>query len=153
MRLCLSRKTSMNTRPKSGDNERRFVRLFESKAPEIHLLGKRRFWTGAVEISVDQSFADEGIEYLVEIDSANMAKLLVGQYVLLNQVRGRGTAAYFLVVHAYQNYNPMRTVHNLQLVNEQLYNGNGIPFGAIHLNALANWEGGIPGLIKLACAI
>jgi hypothetical protein len=139
----------MTSRPRAGDNEQKFRTLFESKAPGIQLLGKRRFESDYTEISVDQSFEYEGTEFLVEVDSANMAKLLVGQYVLLNQLRAVGKDAFFLVVHSYKKYNPMRTVHNLQLVNEQLYGGSGIPFGAVHFDALASWEGGMPGLVKL----
>ena len=72
------------TRAAAGDNERVFEALFEERAPETPLMGKRRYVRGNVEISVDQSFTHNGTTYLVEVDSGNMAKLLVGQYLLLN---------------------------------------------------------------------
>lgn len=142
----------MTDRARSGDNERRFKELC-SRASGVQLLGKRRFAAGDVSISVDESLLHKGTEYLVEIDSGNMAKLLVGQYVLLNQLYQRGAhSPFFLVVHAYGGrgngddspsgslaYNPVRTVNNLQLVNQQLYGGVGIPFAAVHLNSLADW--------------
>lgn len=139
----------MTKRPVAGENERKFEQLFEQKSEGTILTGKKRFALGEVEISVDQSFEYEGKEYLVEVDSANMAKLIVGQYVLLNQLHKLGKDAFFLVVHTYKKYNPMRTVHNLSFVNQGLLAGNGIPFGAIHIEELKNWSGGISGLIKM----
>lgn len=139
----------MTSRPKAGDNERKFEQLFNAKSAGVNLLGKQRFVSGEVEISVDQSFEHDEKDYLVEIDSGNMAKLLVGQYVLLNQLRDSKKAAFFLVVHTYKNYNPMRTVHNLNLVNRGLLGGKGIPFGAIHIDSLANWSSGVVALLNL----
>lgn len=140
-------------RARAGDNERRFRELC-ARGNGVQLLGKRRFATGDVNISVDESLLHKGTEYLVEVDSGNMAKLLVGQYVLLNQLyRPRPHQPFFLVVHTYGSrgrgegvqsrslsYNPARTVNNLQLVNQQLYGGNGIPFAAVHLDSLADWS-------------
>lgn len=136
-------------RTKAGDNERKFKALFEANAPGTPLTGKQRYKQPGIEISVDQSFEHEGKEFLVEIDSGNMAKLLVGQYVLVNQLRLLPKDAFFLVVHTYKHYNPMRTVNNLHLVNERLYGGKGIPFGAVHIDQLANWSGEIPGLLAM----
>lgn len=133
----------------AGTNERLFKTLIE-RAPDIRLLGKRRFAVGDVEISVDESLEYKGVEYLVEIDSANMAKLLVGQYVLLNQLHtSRKKPPFFLVVHAYKKYNPHRTLHNLELVNQQLYAGKGIDFGAVHMTELVGWAGDFGALLEL----
>lgn len=139
----------MANHSKAGDNERKFEQLFNAKSAGVNLLGKRHFASGQVEISVDQSFEYDGRDYLVEIDSGNTAKLLVGQYVLLNQLRVSMKAAYFLIVHTYKNYNPMRTVHNLKLVNHGVLGGKGIPFGVIHIKSLTEWSGGVSALLKL----
>jgi len=140
----------MSLRTTAGTNERRFETLFKQKATGVCLLGKRRFVDGDVEISVDQSVEYEGTEYLIEIDSANMAKLLVGQYVLLNQLhKDRKKPTSFLVVHTYKNYNPKRTIQNLQLVNQQLYAGRGIAFGALHIDSLSNWKSGFNEFLAL----
>lgn len=126
-----------------------------TKLPGIQFLGKRRFPKrrlpqGNVEISVDDSFAHNGTNYLLEVDSGNMAKLLVGQYVLLNQlVTSPERPAIFLVVHTYKNYNPSRTLLNLQLVNDHLFAGNGLPFGAVHFSALETCPSGIQSVLKL----
>ncbi|MBD3816904.1 MAG: hypothetical protein IE913_10775 [Halothiobacillus sp.] len=139
----------MTSRPKAGDNELKFEQLFDAKSMGVKLLGKQRFVSGEVEISVDQSFEHDGKEYLVEIDSGNMAKLLVGQYVLLNQLCESEKVAFFLVIHTYKNYNPMRTVHNLNLVNQGLFDGKGIPFGAVHIDSLSTWSSGVASLLNL----
>jgi hypothetical protein len=137
-------------RTTAGTNERRFEALMQQKAPAVRLLGKRRFVDGDVEISVDQCIEHAGTRYLIEIDSANMAKLLVGQYVLLNQLHtNRDKTPFFLVVHTYKKYNPQRTLDNLQLVNLQLYAGSGIPFSAIHIDDLSHWEAGFDEFLAL----
>jgi len=139
----------MPTRTAAGENKRRFERLFQQYAPNTPLLGKQRYARGEVEISVDQSFRHDDIEYLVEIDSANMAKLLTGQYVLLNQLYPRNkTGAFFLIVHTYRAYNPGRSTNNLTLINNELYRGRGIAFGAVHIDALSQgWANGPKGLL------
>jgi len=134
---------------KAGENERKFSLLFNAKSTGVSLLGKKRFVLDEVEITVDQSFEYEGNDYLVEIDSANMAKLLVGQYVLLNLLHTQKKPTYFLIIHTYKKYNPRRTIHNLNLVNQELLGGKGIPFGAIHIESLADWCGNMDALLKL----
>jgi hypothetical protein len=144
MSMGLTRRTT------AGFNEQRVKALMLQKAPGIGLRGKQRFSDGNVEISVDESFTHGEKEYLLEIDSGNMAKLLVGQYVLLNQLRKDAVQpAVFLVVHAYRAYNPDRTLENLRLVNRQLYKDSGIPFGAVHVSALENCATGLPQVLAL----
>ena len=139
----------MPTRTTAGENERRFERLFRQYAPDTPLLGKQRYSRGEVEISVDQSFVHNNIESLVEIDSANMAKLLTGQYVLLNQLYpSNKTSAFYLLVHAYRAYNPKRSTNNLTLVNSEIYGGQGIAFGAVHIETISQgWINGVEGLL------
>lgn len=134
---------NITQRTKAGANESRFAQIMQEKAADTPLLGKRRFSLGDVSISVDQSLMHDDTNYLIEIDSANMAKLLVGQYVLLNQLYGKDREnAFFLVVHVYRGYNSQRTLNNLHLINEQIYLGKGIKFGAMHIDALEKWQGG-----------
>jgi hypothetical protein len=117
--------------------------LLTEKVRDIALAGKRRFVGDNVEISTDGSFARDGTTYLVEVDSGNLAKGLVGQYVLLNALHDqRKEPSFFLVVHTYKGYNVRRTLDNLAFVNQQLYSGNGVPFGMIHLDELQAWGGG-----------
>lgn len=140
----------MSQRITAGTNERHFQTMMQHKASDVRLLGKRRFASGEVEISVDQSLEHNGTEYLIEIDSANMAKVLVGQYVLLNQLHTkRDKTPFFLVVHTYKNYNPQRTLNNLRMINKTLYGGAGIEFGAVHLTGLSDWKVGFSEFLSL----
>lgn len=136
-------------RTTAGTNEKKFKDLM-ARAQDVKLLGKRKFVSGNVEISVDESLEHDGVEYLIEIDSANMAKLLVGQYVLLNQLHTtREKSPIFLVVHTYKKFNPQRTLRNLELINQQLYGGEGIEFGAVHFDVLQTWSAGFSELLSL----
>ncbi|WP_230836303.1 hypothetical protein, partial [Vibrio campbellii] len=90
----------------AGKNEKLFVEKFESEFGAGSLGGKKSFdnnrrGSDKVSISVDQSIdLEDGTTILIEIDSANMAKLLVGQYVLLNGLITNKKKQYiFLVVH------------------------------------------------------
>ena len=130
-------------RAKAGSKEETVFSLLREKASGFVLSGKRRFQTENVEISTDESFRHNGVNYLVEVDSGNMAKVLVGQYVLINALHGTGKEnSFFLVVHTYKKYNPQRTLSNLAFVNQQFFANAGIPYGAIHLSNLKQWSGG-----------
>jgi len=134
----------MTNHSKPGKNERQFAKLVLELAPQIELLGKVKRTQGNISISVDQSIIHNGTNYWIEIDSGNIPKLLVGQYVLLNQLKKENDyPVFFLVVHTYKSYDPERTLKNLRLVNDQLYSGRGIPFGAIHISDLKSWTGDI----------
>ncbi len=137
-------------RTKPGENEGRFAELVRSKAPEVTLCGKRRFKVDGVETSVDESLLYGGKHYLIEIDSGNVAKMLVGQYILLNHLSGQSlTNPFFLVVHTHKSYNISRTLKNLDFVDRNILGGKGMPFGAVHLSSLSNWTGGMPGFLEL----
>jgi hypothetical protein len=140
---------ALAARVPAGTNEGRF-RDWMQRLPDVQLRGKRRFTSDGVAISVDESLEHEGRNYLIEIDSGNMAKLLVGQYVLLNQLHPLSDKPpFFLVVHTYKDYKPRRTIKNLCLVNQQLYGGNGIEFGAVHFDRLERCNGTFPNLLEL----
>lgn len=125
----------------AGSNEKKFRERILSIDPSINFLGKRRFLGEGedVEISVDESMCFNGVNYLIEIDSGNMAKLLVGQYVLLNELhKSRTGKEFFLVVHFYKNYNVQRTLKNLKMINRKLFNNNGMNFGSIHFDDIGD---------------
>lgn len=126
----------------AGQNEKRFIHLFSKRFGKGILLGKKVFKNlDTVQISVDNSFTDKKHNYLIEIDSGNMAKLLVGQYTLLNELyTGDKEDCTFIIIHTYKKYNPERTRKNLNLINTAVYKGNGIRFYAMHINDLENWR-------------
>ena len=93
-----------------------------------------------VEISVDFHLEHDGKLYLIEIDSANEAKLLVGQYCLLNKLfhesQYEAKDTIFVVVHFYAGYNPQRTIKNLKFVQDLFRNP--IPFKVFHQGSIAD---------------
>ena len=130
-------------RAKAGSKEALVFSLLQTKVRGIAFDGKRRFVSENVEISTDESFTHKGVTYLIEVDSGNITKLLVGQYVLLNTLHDHvAEPSFFLVVHTYNGYNVERTLENLGFVNQKLFGGCSIPFGMIHLDKLQAWAGG-----------
>jgi hypothetical protein len=125
---------------KAGNNEAVFKEIIESKFGKI--LNGKRIWRNnekEVEISVDQTIQTDDFDLLIEIDSGNYAKLIVGQYTLLNELHSSsGRKTVFVIVHFYNRntnkpYNPERTLRNLNFINEKTFSGNGISFLAFNL--------------------
>lgn len=115
---------------KAASNEKVFKKYFEAKFGQNILGGKVSYSSNdkSVRISVDESISIAGKKILIEVDSGNMAKLLVGQYVLLNELTCRDiTGIIFVTIHFYDSYNPERTTNNLKLINNNLYSGLAIP--------------------------
>ncbi|ANQ21419.1 hypothetical protein BA893_06955 [Vibrio natriegens] len=127
----------------AGNNEKFFLHTLEKQFGVGVLGGKRNFnnhqqGSDKVTISVDQSIElPNGKTLLIEIDSANMAKLLVGQYVLLNGlISSEKENQVFLVVHYYKDYNPQRTEKNLHEIRRLYNSSNWLKYCAIHKNEL-----------------
>ncbi|MCP3178335.1 hypothetical protein MJO47_14615 [Desulfuromonas sp. KJ2020] len=124
----------------AGDNEITFGNIMRSKFGNTCLNGKRVFnlkipGHDKVTISVDQSIIlKDGRTVLIEIDSANMAKLVSGQYALLNGMYDNDRSkCLFLVLHYYVAYNPKRTIKNLKAIQHFNENSEWIPFAAYHI--------------------
>jgi len=133
------------------DNEKIFLKLFSEKVSGTTLSEQKTFAIKdekrrKLSSSVDCYFEHDNRQILVEVDSYNMAKVLVGQYLLLNQFRDEAlTNPLFLVVHTYSNYKPERTIKYLEHVKDKVLQGKGMPFGVIHINTLQDWAGGDAG--------
>ena len=114
----------------AGTNEEKFRELFSSVFGEGILKGSETFRSSSAEvsISVDATVKIGSKKILFEIDSGNYAKLLVGQYVLLNQIIDDSEEVLFVIVHYYKDYNEERTQRNLEFINNTLYNNKGIQF-------------------------
>lgn len=127
----------------AGDNEKDFKERMSGRMKE-----KLSFKSNEkVYISVDGHFEYENKLYLVEIDSGNQAKLLAGQYILLNvlwnDIKIEETSyaienCIFLVVHYYDSYNSDRTINVLSKLKKELELN--LPFMVIHENEAATWE-------------
>jgi hypothetical protein len=85
---------------------------FEKSKPEIIVDG--------LEVSVDFIWKDKDLTYLFEIDSNNAAKIIFGEYVLLNQVKAYKSNCILVIIHFYKNYNIERTRKYLKFANEKL---------------------------------
>lgn len=111
-------------------NEKKFRDLVSASFGEDVLKGSKTFKNPSadVSISVDETIEIGGKKILFEIDSGNYAKLLVGQYVLLNQIIEDSEDLLFVIVHYYKDYNEERTRKNLEFINNTLYNNKGIQF-------------------------
>ena len=127
---------------KAGTNESKF----KSKIGEDKIRSKLFF--GKIEeanISVDGHFEHNGKLYLLEIDSGNEAKLLVGQYILLDALYDTKKHKHFekdncvfLVVHYYNGYIPERTIKNLDKIKE-IYNTS-MEYLVFHEKDITDWE-------------
>ena len=115
---------------KAGENEKKFKKLISDRFGTGLLQGSQTYknYDADVSISVDDMIEIDGKRILFEIDSGNYAKLLVGQYVLLNQIIEDQENVLFVIVHYYTQYNCERTRKNLQFINEGLYKSEGMPF-------------------------
>ena len=138
------------------DNEKIFLEIFNSKVRGAVISEQKTFAfkdekNRRLSSSVDYYLEHDNRQILVEIDSYNMAKVLVGQYLLLNQFREEAlTNPLFLVVHTYKNYEPDRTIKYLEHVKDKVLQGGGMPFGVIHINTFKSWVGGdTDGFIQL----
>lgn len=114
---------------KAGENERLFKAYFEGKyGGKLKGKGVYKPEGSKVEISVDETLVLDGKHVLFEIDSGNTAKVIAGQYLLINELSGHTKDnAIFICIHFYKDYNPERTDNNLNLINENIYGGNAIP--------------------------
>lgn len=132
---------------KAGDNEKDFRRTFTQKFGAESLSGKRVFGFkfpghNRVSTSVDETILlPDGRLILVEIDSGNMAKLLAGQYALLNGLcKEDREKTLFLVVHYYVDkknnnkpYAANRTTKNLHAIQNFAPGTDWLPYHAMNI--------------------
>lgn len=121
---------------KAADNEK-YIRK-ELEEIGIELKGKTGFKEKIANnskeyiiVSVDESLNYKNRNVLIEIDSYNMAKVVVGQYTILNSLLKQQKVEeeyIFVVVHCYKDYNPLRTKKNLDYINKSVLNEEGIPY-------------------------
>ena len=120
---------------RAGGNELAFRTTLASKFGKDLLLGKRAFRIGSqpIETSVDEHFLVDDLTVLWEIDSGNAAKLVLGEYILLNELTRLGTdpQSCLVIVHFYKGYNAVRTTGYASFVRDSIYGGHGLPVVAV----------------------
>ncbi|MEP6262736.1 MAG: hypothetical protein ABJ092_14265 [Gillisia sp.] len=137
---------------KAGSREKQFQDLISLVDSEI-LKGKIDFGHNSnVYVSVDESIEFEDKIFLIEIDASNMAKLVAGQFTLLNLLKNKQNKnsinrincacekeLIFLVVHCYGQgskvYNPQRSLKNFKFIAESCF-PEGLRFGSVHMDEL-----------------
>lgn len=102
------------------DNEKRIL----NKINQTYKLNLKKSSSGKVRddlhVSVDFIWEINGIKILFEVDSYNAAKIVFGQYILLNHTREYMNNCILIVIHCYKNYNKQRTIKYLRFAQEKL---------------------------------
>jgi hypothetical protein len=102
------------------DNEKRIL----NKLNQTYNLYLEKCASGKIEddlqVSVDFIWELNGIRILFEVDSYNAAKIVFGQYVLLNHTKEYQNNCILIVIHCYKNYNLQRTKKYLDFAQEKL---------------------------------
>ncbi len=124
---------------KAGKNEKKVIKYLKNKY-KLSFLGKKKFYSDDkfIEISVDESFDLPQKKCLLEIDSYNMAKVLIGQFTLLNLLipDNEKNNYIFIVIHMYKKYNIDRTLKYLNFLKSKLFNNKIIEYKIIHYKEL-----------------
>ena len=74
--------------------------------------------TEEIKTSVDFSLEIKGINFLFEIDSNNAAKIIFGQYLLLNKAKKLPKIPFLIIIHCFKNFNKSRTIKHLNLAKD-----------------------------------
>ena len=102
------------------DNEKRILRNLN----QTYSLDLEKSTSGKIkddlQVSVDFIWETNGIKILFEVDSYNAAKIVFGQYVLLNHTKEYQNNCILIVIHCYKNYNSERTKKYLDFAQEKL---------------------------------
>lgn len=139
---------------KAGTREKQFIDFCNSIDNKL-LSGKMSFENSEkVYVSVDNSIILDQEIILIEIDASNQAKLVSGQYTLLNLLKDKPSKRYkdivsgknliFFVIHCYGNsgknnkYNPDRSKNNFKFINKSAFNDKGLKYGSMHIDDLTN---------------
>lgn len=115
---------------KAGANEKKIEK--ELKRLGIKLDGKcNSKEIEGIKTSVDQVISFENRKILLEIDSYNMAKVAVGQYLLINGMlkeEFNKNDTVFVVIQCYKKFNPKRTENHLAYMNNHMLKEKGLPY-------------------------
>lgn len=102
------------------DNEKRIL----SKLNQTYSLDLEKSTSGKIkddlQVSVDFIWEINGVKILFEVDSYNAAKIVFGQYILLNHTKEYQNNCILIVIHCYKKYNIERTEKYLKFAQEKL---------------------------------
>jgi hypothetical protein len=92
------------------------TRIRENLSKSLHVkTEKATFYhlTESIKTSVDFKLNIDDVSFLFEVDSNNVAKIIFGQYILLNKAKNLPLNPFFIVIHCYKKYNVERTIKHL----------------------------------------
>jgi hypothetical protein len=111
------------------------TRIRENLSKSLHVkTDKATFYhlTESIKTSVDFKLDIRDVNFLFEVDSNNVAKIIIGQYVLLNKAKNLPPNPFFIVIHCYKKYNVERTIKHLNYAREAF--ACAIPFAVLTEN-------------------
>lgn len=117
-----------------GENEERIITILKNAKIEFCKGEFINVGVHEIKTSIDFKFFDNKTTYYIEVDSYNMTKCLLGQYILLNYATLNKTKIVFVVIHFYKGYNIERTIKHLKFAKKELYCT--IPFAVFHIKDL-----------------
>jgi|LakMenE18May11ns_1017448.scaffolds.fasta_scaffold9547869_2 hypothetical protein len=97
------------------------TRIRENLSKSLHVkTDKATFYhlTESIKTSVDFKLDIRDVNFLFEVDSNNVVKIIIGQYVLLNKAKNLPPNPFFIVIHCYKKYNVERTIKHLNYARE-----------------------------------
>jgi hypothetical protein len=97
------------------------TRIRENLSKSLHVkMEKATFYhlSESIKTSVDFKLNLGDINFLFEVDSNNVAKIIFGQYLLLNRAKDLPEYPFFIVIHCYKKYNVERTIKHLNYARE-----------------------------------
>jgi hypothetical protein len=149
--LLIIIKKEKNNMAKAATREKQFIEFCNSIDKNL-FSGKISFENEEkVYVSVDNSIIFDDEILLIEIDASNQAKLVSGQYTILNLLKDRPSNKFknivknksliFFVVHCYgssnnSKYNPARSLKNFEFINRFAFKEKGLKSGAVHFEDL-----------------
>jgi hypothetical protein len=71
-----------------------------------------------IKTSVDFKLNIGDTNFLFEVDSNNVAKIIFGQYLLLNKAKNLPENPFLIIIHCYKGYNIERTKKHLKYAKE-----------------------------------
>ncbi len=116
---------------KAKKNEKRFKN--EITPFGIILNDAQTYEDNNIKTSVDFKMLAGDKEVLIEIDSYNMSKVVVGQYVILNTILQKQNISknkIFIIIHFYKGFNTERTKKHMDFINQYSLANKGIPYKA-----------------------
>jgi len=111
------------------------TRIRENLSKLLHVKTEKAafyYLTESIKTSVDFKLDLGDVNFLFEVDSNNVAKIIFGQYVLLNKTKNLPPNPFFIVIHCYKKYNVERTIKHLNYAREAF--GCTIPFAVLTEN-------------------